>query len=508
MRVLYAVSEIFPYVKTGGLGDVAAALPLTLARQGLDISLFLPGHTPVLDHLTQKKDMHRFRNFFGQDNARLVSGVLDNGMKAYVLQCDGFFDRPGVYVNPEGGDWQDNHLRYAAFCHAAAHLGDYTRSPDIIHGNDWPCGLIPAYVRQRTRAGNKADNKGRPATVMTIHNLAYQGLFDPGCYGDLGLSTAPGHSGLEFYNKLSFMKSGLTHADQLLTVSPTYAREIQTKEFGCGLEDLLMQRAHHIEGILNGMDHSIWDPRHDRHIARTYDSTSLEGKRINKMALLHKLGLIENEGPLFAAVGRLTWQKGFDVLQGSVAQIIRMGGSLVVLGSGEKPIKEAFHALADKYPGRIAMVNYAEEMAHQVFAAADMLVVPSHYEPCGLVQMYAMRYGAVPIVHRTGGLADSVMDVLSHRNASGTGFHYRGNVSPNLDAAIERAVALYRDPELWRNIQQNAMAENFTWDEAAERHEMIYAMLMEDRTRDMPRFTYVPVAVPARVGDEPVKQAS
>ncbi len=476
MRVLFVTSECYPLVKTGGLADVSAALPPALNALGADVRLLLPGYPAVLDGLEGKSMVRPLTGLPGGLQARLVLGRLPDGTQAYAIESAALFARTGnPYLAPTGGDWADNHLRFAALGWVAAEFGraatDPRWRPEIIHGNDWQAGLMPAYV---AFAGS-----GQPATVMTIHNIAYQGQFPPAYFSALQL---PAHSfhmnGVEYYGGVGFLKAGLYYADRLTTVSPSYARQIQSLEHGCGLEGLLTHRTEHLSGILNGVDYGIWDPAIDPHLVEPYDHTCLEAKAVSKAALQSEFGLDVNpSAPLFALISRLTWHKGADLLLEVLPALFARGGQVVLLGTGDSGLESALGALAAAYPRSAGVhIGYDEAQAHRIQAGADILLVPSRAEPCGLTQLYAMRYGTLPLVRRTGGLEDSVIDATPAALADGcaTGFAFEEPSALSLGWAIRRATELYRAPERWREMQMRAMTRDFGWSGPARAYLSLY----------------------------------
>jgi starch synthase len=477
MRVLFAAFEIYPYVKTGGLGDVAAALPPALKEQGVDVRFFLPGVPELLEVLGDRETVVEFPVYFGA-KARILKGTLPTGLIAYILDAPDFYHRKGLYVDAQGLDWPDNHLRFAAFCRAAADLQDFVSwKPDIIHGNDWHCGLIPAYLLTKSAP--------QPASVLTIHNIAYQGLFPTHVQHQIGLPAFLYHmEGAEFYGKVGYLKAGLAFADRITTVSPTYAREIQQGEQGCGLDGFLRTRSARICGILNGIDTDIWNPESDQDIERNYDAQNLEKREANKTALLKLFNIpSQKDKPLFAVVSRLNLQKGFDLLLDALPALLDQGANFILLGSGDRDLEEGFIALADDYPGQVGIkIGYDEALSHKIQAGADAIVMPSRSEPCGLVQMYAMRYGALPLVRNTGGLADTVEDGV-------IGFVFEEEDAEELSKAMMRAMATYKNKKLWREMQKEAMRQSFTWNDSARRYKELYEELTGKEEEDEDRLS-------------------
>lgn len=438
--------------------------------------LFLPGHKDILSALQKPETLISFPVYFGARDVRIIRGIMPCGLTAYILYAPKFWDRDGLYVDGDGHDWPDNHFRFAAFSRAAADLADYDAQwkADVIHGNDWQCGLIPAYTRLRSGPP--------PVTLMTVHNIAYQGLFPSGLMHLLGLpGEMYGIGGMEFYGKIGYLKAGLAYSDHITTVSPTYAREIQYSEQGCGLQDFLRTRSGDITGIVNGIDTIVWNPENDKDITVTYNRDSLEKRAENKRALLKKHRLkLPDDKPLFAVVSRLGHQKGFDLLLKAVPRILELGGGLIVLGSGDKDLEEGFRDLAASYPDKIAAyIGYDEKLAHRIQSGADVIVMPSRSEPCGLVQLYAMRYGALPLVRRTGGLADTVIDI-DFENA--TGFVFEGDEVSALTEKINIIFQANENRSNWALLQKRGMKGDYSWAVPANVYKNIYETLLKRRS--------------------------
>jgi len=479
MRILHVASEIFPLVKTGGLADVVAALPPALVKRGLDARVLLPGFPGILDGMAGLKTVIRVGPVFGAALVTLLIGRLpDSGITAYVIDAPFLYRRDGnPYVGPDGQDWSDNHRRFALLGWVAAHIAsgelDPDWCPDVVHAHDWHTGLAPAYMAQNPvlKAG----------TVFTIHNLAFRGIFPLDCHTDLGLpmrKLTP--LGIEFHGKISFMKAGLVFAKKITTVSPTYAREIRTPEFGCGLEGVLRDRGNDLSGILNGVDYEVWGSE-DPLIAKPYTAENLKGKKACKLALQSELGLSkESTGPLFAVVSRLTSQKGMDLLLAALPDLLREGAQLAVLGAGDGDLEAGFRYAATANPEQVAVnIGYDEGLSHRFIAGADVLLVPSRFEPCGLTQLYALRYGTLPLVRRVGGLADTVIDASPDNLQSdrATGFVFDDPARHALAARILEACALYRDESTWKQVQRRGMRQNFSWDDSAAHYEALYRSL-------------------------------
>ncbi len=479
MRVLFVTSECFPLIKTGGLADVSAALPLALTERGVDVRMLLPGYPAVIDGLDGRRVVRTLSGLPGGKSGRLIVGQLANGVTAYAIEQPELFERPGnPYLAPGGADWADNDVRFGTLGWVAAefaHTGSsHQWQPDILHGHDWQAGLMPAYVAFQ---GGR-----RPGTVMTVHNIAYQGQFSPHTLSALQL---PAHSfqmeGVEYYGGIGFLKAGLYYADRLTTVSPTYAREIQSPAYGCGLEGLLAHRTDHLEGILNGVDYGIWNPSTDPHLTSAFSPDRLDAKVANKAALQAEFGLEPRlDAPLFALISRLTWHKGADLLVESLPTLFARGGQLVVLGTGDKSLEAALLRVAGSHPQVAGVhIGYDEALAHRIQAGADVLMVPSRAEPCGLTQLYAMRYGTLPLVRRTGGLEDTVIDATPAALADGcaTGFAFDEPTPGALTWTVRRAIDLFQDRPRWQRIQRHAMARDFGWEASAQAYADLYRRL-------------------------------
>jgi starch synthase len=481
IRVLHAAAELYPWVKTGGLGDVIAALPPALAALGTDARLVLPGFTAFLDAF-KPVEIVRLRTPFAAERVRIALARLpDSPVAAYLVDHPAFFDRPGTpYQAPDGGDWPDNHRRFALLGWAAAALAqgaDPAWRPGLLHCHDWHTGLAPAYLR--------AQNAAVPS-VFTVHNLAYQGFFPASFFADLALP--PDFFsvyGVEFHGGLAFIKAGLFYADRLTTVSPTYAREIQTPAFGWGLDGLLRTRAADLTGILNGVDPAIWSPENDPLLPVPYsaDRDDIAGKSEAKRALARRFDLDDAGGgrPLFGAVTRLTSQKGLDLLLAALPGLLETGACLVLLGSGDSALEAGFRAAGRAYPGRVGVeIGYDEGLSHLIIGGSDSILVPSRFEPCGLTQLYALRYGAPPVVRRTGGLADTVVDATAAAMADGTatGFVFDDETPEALLGAARRAVALYADREAWHRLMRQGMTRDFSWTASAREYRALYRELV------------------------------
>ena len=478
-RILYVTPECAPLIKTGGLGDVAGALPVALRQIGVDARVILPGYPAVLAALARARNAGRIDALARLPEAGLLEAELPQGIPAWIVDCPALYDRDGgPYQDAGGADWDDNPLRFGLLSRAAALLAS-PRSPvgwraHLIHANDWQTGLAPAY----------AALSDRPApSVITIHNLAFQGIFAPHWVVDLGLPAASfAVDGVEYHGRISFLKAGLFYANAITTVSPTYAEEIQHEEMGMGMHGLLAARRDVLTGILNGIDTTVWNPASDPLIAARYDATTLRRKNANKKALQIRFGLeTPSDILLLGAVTRLTTQKGVDLLLDIAEAVLRLPAQIIIVATGDKVLEQRLRALTAAWAGRLAgFIGFDETLAHLVEAGADAFVMPSRFEPSGLNQMYSQRYGTPPIVHATGGLVDSVVDCTSQTLAdrTATGFKF---FTPNADAlmsAIKRCGAAYGDARIWRQLQRNGMARDFSWNRPAREYAAIYARLI------------------------------
>ncbi|KQW44716.1 MULTISPECIES: glycogen synthase GlgA [unclassified Roseateles] len=485
-RVLQVSAELFPLLKTGGLADVAGALPAALANVGAEPRLLVPGFPSVREALSQECAVAPVALPWSEGRAALLRGRLPGfDMPVYVLDAPGLFDRPGnPYADAGGIAYADNHRRFALLGLAAARLAegvDPAWRPEIVHAHDWHAGLACAHV-----AASRSRRRTEARTVFTVHNLAYQGLFPADHFYDLGLP--PAHyavEGLEFYGQVSFMKAGLHFADAITTVSPSYAREIQTPDQGCGLDGLLRRRASALHGILNGVDYGVWSPAHDDAIAARYDAGDASGKTRCKAALQSECGLaVDPAVPLFGIVSRLTEQKGLPLVLEALDDLIGSGGQLVILGSGDARLEAAFGDAAARHPSQIARrIGMDEGLAHRIYAGSDIILVPSRFEPCGLTQLYGLSYGALPLVHRVGGLGDTIVDTTLEDLAAGTatGFVFNDFTADAYRRALHRAFALWSRQTYWAGVQDVAMRQRFGWDAAAERYMGVYRELIPAR---------------------------
>ncbi|HEY3790463.1 MAG TPA: glycogen synthase GlgA [Bradyrhizobium sp.] len=476
LRVLSVASEIYPVIKTGGLADVAGALPIALKAEGIEMRSLVPGYPDVMKALDAAEEVYSLPNFHGGP-ARVLSGS-SAGLDLLVLDAPHLFARPGnPYTAPDGADWPDNGIRFAALARTAADIGQGSIPgfmPDIVHAHDWQGGLTHAYLHYSGRA--------RPGTVMTVHNLAFQGQFPRAMLSQIGL---PPESfdidGVEYYGAIGFLKAGLRFADRITTVSPTYALEIQRPDEGMGLDGLLRGRADVLSGILNGIDISIWNPATDPHVASTYAATELEKRAPNKAALQRRLGLrVASEALLFGIISRMSWQKGLDLLLEALPAVLHDDVQIALLGNGDLELENRYKAAAQANPGEVGVwVGYDESLAHLIQAGSDALIVPSRFEPCGLTQLCALRYGAVPVVSRVGGLADTVVDANDADAA--TGVHFSPVTTDNLVGALRRTNELFRDKSRWQALQRNGMAVDVSWRNRASQYADLYRQIIKAR---------------------------
>ena len=478
LSVLSVASEAVPLVKTGGLADVTGALPAALAPHGVNLTTLLPGYSAVMQAVKRGKVLHSYDSLLGQP-ARLVSGKLGEH-PLIVLDAPGFFAREGgPYADPGGQDWPDNWRRFAALGRAAADLAGGLvkgRRFDLVHAHDWQAALALAYLRFAPIKGSTP-----VPSVMTIHNMAFQGYYGREVFKELGLPRlAWKFDGVEYHGGVGMLKAGMEAASLITTVSPTYAQEIRSAEFGMGLEGLVVSRGERVRGIINGIDPAEWNPASDQHLPATFTARTVSKRIANKRALEAEFGLKAGDGPLFIVVSRLTWQKGMDVLLEVLDHLVGIGGRLALLGSGDAAMEADFRAAAARHPGKIGVrIGYDEALSHRMQGGGDAILVPSRFEPCGLTQLYGLAYGCVPVVARTGGLADTVIDAnLAAREAgAATGVQFSGVDYPTLAAAISRTVALYQQPAVWQAIQRNGMKADYTWANSGRTYAELYREL-------------------------------
>jgi starch synthase len=478
MRVLFATAEAYPLAKTGGLGDVSRALPMALARRGVDVRILLPAYPNALRQIERPRMAARLKPILGIDDAVLISGYLpDAGVPVLLVDAPSLFQRDGgLYRRSDGQDWPDNALRFAFFSHVAAALAMGRTSlrwiPDVVHANDWHTGLIPLLLSLEKAAA--------PGTVFTAHNMAFQGNFPADVLPEIEIpSDCFTEGGVEFYGQVSFLKAGLRYSGRATTVSPTYAKEVLMPEGGCGMDGVLRGRGADFNGILNGIDDDIsWNPATDIHLPQTFRPNDVAGKRICKVALQRKLGLpADPQAPLVGFASRLAHQKMADAILSILPWLSSQGAQFVLVGEGERDLETEFEQMQPRYPASVsAHIGYDEALAHLLQGASDILLAPARFEPCGLTQLYALRYGALPIVRRTGGLADTVVDATPAAIAdrSATGFVFEEASAAGLSAALGRALALYREPLVWRRVQLQGMTQDFSWDVSGTRYLSLY----------------------------------
>lgn len=480
MNVLQVSAEIFPLLKTGGLADIAGALPAALKAVGCDARVLLPGFAPIMADLENSAVLVDLHAPWGERVAVRLGYLASLNVMAYVIDSPSLYLRHGSpYEDINRQPYPDNYRRFALLGWVGARLAnglDTRWQPRVIHSHDWHAAMVSAYM-----AFTSAQEL-YVASVYTVHNLAYQGVFAPRHFFELGLPAAAfSIDGIEFHGQLSFMKAGLFYADHITTVSPSYAREIQTPEQGCGLDGLLRTRSRELTGVLNGVDDSVWNPATDPAIAYAYDADKPAGKARCKTVLQQELGLeVQADMPLFGIVSRLTEQKGLHLVLAALEELVAKGGQLVVLGAGDPVLEAAFRTRAAANPKSVAVhIGYDESFAHRIFAATDVTMVPSRFEPCGLTQMYGLKYGSLPLVHHVGGLADTVVDCsledLANETANGFSFHQFG--LDELLRAMDRAFALYARKSEWRTVRARAMRQALGWDRAAAQYMNLYRRL-------------------------------
>ncbi|MDD1624217.1 MAG: glycogen synthase GlgA [Methylococcaceae bacterium] len=475
-KILFVTSEAHPLIKTGGLADVCGSLPKALADLSQDIKLIIPNYQAL-----KTSENVRFLCSIRVDNRNiniLETRMPDSHVIVWLVDYPAYYNYPGnPYVDEQGESWPNNAERFGLFCRIAVEAAmdrvHQDWKPDIVHCNDWQTGLVPALLSLE---------HGRPSTVFTIHNMAYQGLFPGSTAAVLNLPGKLWHpAGLEFHDMLSFIKGGLVYADYITTVSPTYALEIQTPELGYGLEGLLDHRKEFLGGIINGIDLDQWNPETDPYITQHFSAATLNKKQLNKYELQRRFSLPDNERiPLFGLIGRLVEQKGIDLILECLPEMITMDMQFVLLGSGDKDFEKQLQKLAHLYPDKISItIGYDESLAHLIEAGADIFLMPSRFEPCGLNQMYSQRYGTIPIVRKTGGLADTVVDTLPETlaNHTASGIVFNEASSGSLLEAIKRAMILYSSPDTWKKMQSNAMKKDFSWQSSAEQYLALYENL-------------------------------
>ncbi|HTC66304.1 MAG TPA: glycogen synthase GlgA [Candidatus Acidoferrum sp.] len=472
MRVLFAASEGLPFSKTGGLADVIEALPKALVAQGHELAVVLPRYRGIKTSMVVMPSVTiplgsrlRFPS--------IADGTMLNGVRYFFVDDPGYFDRDGIYGG-SAGEYPDNAERYSEFCRATIEIAKHVWPADIIHCHDWQTGLVPVLLRSSYATDPLV--KDIPV-VFTIHNLGYQGQFPAAVLDRAGIPSEVYHpAGLEYYGDVNLLKGGLVYSDYLTTVSKKYAEEIQTPEFGYGLDGVIRSRRDHLVGILNGVDYSVWNPEKDKLIAATYSAKDLTGKHVCKKELLEIFGLYaEHETlPVLGIVSRFADQKGFDLIAAIANELLEEDVILTVLGSGERRYEELFETLANEFPGRVGVrIAYDNELAHKIEAGADMFLMPSRYEPCGLNQIYSLKYGTVPIVRATGGLDDTV-ESFDVEHGTGTGFKFEPYTGAALLDAVRLALHHFADERIWKRIQLNGMSKDFSWKRPATEYAKLY----------------------------------
>ncbi len=481
MKLLFVASECAPFIKTGGLADVIGAVPKSLGALGVDVKVLLPAYPALAGLVATGTVVMSFDYFFGGP-ARIIA-VQAEGLNMLLLEAAHLYDRSGnIYLGPDGNDWPDNDLRFAALSFAGAQIaleGIDGWTPDVINAHDWQAGLVPAYLRQ--------SGKRHPPVVTTIHNIAFQGLFDATRLAALGLHAelfTP--DGIEYFGKIGFLKAGLALSDKITTVSPTYAAELLTPDFGMGLDGLLRGRQSDLFGILNGIDLDVWSPENDPVLVATYSARSMKGKASNRTEIETRFGLTPSDGPLFCVISRLTSQKGLDMLLDCLPQLVVHGAKLAVLGSGEPALERAFIDASNRHKGSVGtIIGYDETLSHLLQAGSDAILIPSRFEPCGLTQLYGLRYGTLPVVARTGGLADTVIDAneAAMQANCATGFQFAPINATMLGHAISRACTMFAKPRLWSGMMRRAMRHPVGWDLSAAAYLDVYRAAQDKADR-------------------------
>jgi len=488
LRILFVTSEAYPLIKTGGLADVSGALPAALQALGHEVWILIPAYPEVINKCKDLQTVASLEHLPIVGKVTLLQGQMpDSKVPLIAIQQDSLYAREGnPYLDSQGHDWQDNPIRFATLAHVAAILScedsPLKFKPDIVHCNDWQTGLTPAYLHfKRSQRPTMTSAK----SLMSIHNLAFQGNFSPNWLIQLGLPQYAYHlNGVEYYGQLSYLKAGLFYADKLSTVSPSYANEIQTDAFGFGMQGLLQSRKKDLIGILNGLDTNEWNPANDPLLPDHYSASKMSGKLKVKAALQQQVGLeINAKLPLLGVVSRLTHQKGLDLLINIAQELLEHPLQIVLLGAGSTQMEQAFLALASQYPQRVAcQIGYHEALSHQIMAGADLFLMPSRFEPCGLNQMYGLRYGTPPVVNKTGGLADTVVDSNAEtiQQGTATGFVMHSAEAQELKRCIMQALDYYQDKKTWRQIQHNGMNKDLGWEQSAKRYVALYEEMLDD----------------------------
>ncbi|GEO86037.1 glycogen synthase GlgA [Ciceribacter naphthalenivorans] len=475
MQVLSVTSELYPLIKTGGLADVAGALPLALRGHGIETKTLVPGYPALMKAIRNPVKRAEFADLLGEQAVLLEAN--HDGLDILILDAPTLFDRPGgPYVDPNSRDYPDNWKRFAVLSKAGAEISAGALpgwQPDLVHAHDWQAALTPVFMRY-------SEMPERPS-LLTIHNIAFQGQFGAEIFPYLGLPVHAFAEALEYYGGISYLKGGLVTSHAISTVSPSYAEEILTPTFGMGLEGVIASRADDLYGIVNGIDATVWNPSTDPHLAAHYTAASLKKRQANRSALEARFALDSDGGPIFCVISRLTWQKGMDLLAEVADTLVAAGGKLVILGSGDHGLESGLLSAAARHKGRVAMVvGYNEPLSHLMQAGSDAILIPSRFEPCGLTQLYALRYGCVPVVARTGGLADTIIDANEAALAAkaATGIQFESGSAEALRSAIRRTVRLYGAAKVWSQLQKQGMKCDVSWGRSAERYIDLYQRLV------------------------------
>lgn len=481
LTILFASSEVIPFAKTGGLADVSGSLPTALSSLGHEVVVVTPLYRSTKEGKHDLKQDKKILSvpFKGQQwKTKVFLGHLESGIPVYFIQRDEFFDRRGLYGTPDG-DYMDNPERFIFFSRSVIELARFMGfSPDIVHCHDWQTSLVPVYLKNVYR--NESQFK-KARSVFTIHNLAYQGVFPKEI---MSVSELPPElfaiKGLEYYGNMNFMKGGIVFSDKITTVSERYAQEIQTPEYGYGLEGVLKDRSRDIAGILNGVDYTSWNPKTDPHIAANYDAKDLSGKSQCREELIGLFGLQgAGKAPVIGMISRLADQKGFDILADAIEDLMKMDIRVVILGTGDAKYEKQYTELGKKYTGRLGVkVDFDNALAHKIEAGSDMFLMPSKYEPCGLNQMYSLKYATIPIVRATGGLDDTIKE-FDPETGKGNGFKFTAYSPAELIKAVKRARYMYRNNLLWAKLVQNAVREDFSWKRSARKYEEVYRSALD-----------------------------
>jgi starch synthase len=482
LRVFFLSPEVVPFAKTGGLADVAGSLPAALKKLGVDVRVGLPYYRTVKEQgLSTKTILPDLDVPVGDMVLRgnVLETETEDGIAAYFFEREDLFDRPNLYGTPQG-DYYDNLERFTFFGHAALLFAKETGFDfHVIHCHDWQTALVPAYLKTIFKADPFFL---RGVSVFTIHNIGYQGIFPKNKLGVSGLPASEFHpAGLEYWGNVSLLKGGIVYADAITTVSPKYSEEIQTSEYGMGMEGILHHRRAHLHGILNGVDYRVWDPVGDPHISVQYSRKKMGGKARCKQSLMREMNLDTSlkKRPILGIISRLSTQKGLDLLVEILDDMLDLDIGLVVLGSGDEAIQEAIAKAARRHPGRVGLtIGFDEPLAHRIMAGSDIFLIPSYYEPCGLTQMYALRYGAIPLVRATGGLDDTIVP-FDHSTGEGNGFKFEVYNAKAFLEAVRQSVALFDDSKAWKRLMANGMSEDFSWDRSARRYLDLYQSILQ-----------------------------